>query len=43
MGKETTEGCGCILFVVAVFLAVVLWQVTPELVAFLETWFRAHS
>lgn len=37
------EGCGCIAVVLAVFLAVVLWHITPELIAWLESTLRSNT
>jgi hypothetical protein len=41
--RPVAEGCGCIALVIAVFLAVVLWQVTPELIAWLESTLRSNT
>lgn len=33
---DVREGFGCILVVLAIFLAVVLWNITPELITYIE-------
>lgn len=33
---DVQEGIGCILFIVAIFLAIVLFNIAPELIGFLE-------
>jgi hypothetical protein len=41
--QSIAKACGCFIFIFAVFLAVVLWQITPELIDFLEAWLKENS